>query len=157
MVVCHDLEITSFSQHAQHTIENATNSLPTLPWNSLGCALLLGENPEKEVRLFVRFEGGWDDDVLSGAQAETLRHLPQVDVGLAASFGSVVQEEVFGKVLLVAVHLHLEKQTRENYKLETIKERRRTKCNFNPKHQICFYRYMCAIFVVYSLGTDLTC
>lgn len=59
----------------------------------------------------MRFEGGRDDGVLPGTQAETLRHLPQVDVGFAASDGSVVQEEVFGKVLLVAVHLWV-KQTR---------------------------------------------
>lgn len=53
----------------------------------------------------MRFEGRRDDGVLSGKQTETLGHLPQVDVGFAASLGSVVQEEVFGKVLLVAMHL----------------------------------------------------
>lgn len=49
--------------------------------------------------------GGWHDDVLARSQAEALRHLPQVDVGLAASLGGAVQEEVLLHVLLVAVHL----------------------------------------------------
>lgn len=62
----------------------------------------------------MRVEGGRYDDIFSGSQTETLRHLPQVDVGFAASFGSVVDEEVFGKMLLVALHLWLEKQTRES-------------------------------------------
>ena len=53
----------------------------------------------------MRLVRGGDDDVLPGAQAEALRHLAQVDVGLAASFGGAVEEEVLLHVLLVAVHL----------------------------------------------------
>lgn len=48
---------------------------------------------------------GGDDDVLPGAEAEALRHLAQVDVGLAARLGGAVQKEVLLHVLLVAVHL----------------------------------------------------
>lgn len=53
----------------------------------------------------MRLVRGGDDDVLPGAQAETLSHLTQVDVGLAASLGGVEQEEVLLHVLLVPVHL----------------------------------------------------
>lgn len=53
----------------------------------------------------MRLVCGGNDDVLSGAQAETLGHLAQVDVGLAASFGGVEEEEVLLHVLLVPVHL----------------------------------------------------
>lgn len=53
----------------------------------------------------MRLVGGGDDDVLAGAQAEALRHLAQVDVGLGAGLGGVQQEEVLLHVLLVSVHL----------------------------------------------------
>lgn len=53
----------------------------------------------------MRLVRGGNDDVLSGGQAETLGHLAQVDVGLAASLGGVEQEEVLLHVLLVPVHL----------------------------------------------------
>ena len=53
----------------------------------------------------MRLVRGGNDDVLPGAQAETLSHLAQVDVGLAAGFGGVEQEEVLLHVLLVPVHL----------------------------------------------------
>lgn len=53
----------------------------------------------------MRLVGGGDDDVLAGAQAEALRHLAQVDVGLRAGLGGVQQEEVLLHVLLVSVHL----------------------------------------------------
>lgn len=53
----------------------------------------------------MRLVGGGHDDVLAGAQAEALRHLAQVDVGLAASFGGAEDEEVLLHVLLVPVHL----------------------------------------------------
>lgn len=53
----------------------------------------------------MRLVRGGDDDVLSGAQTEALGHLAQVDVGLAASFGGAVEEEVLLHVLLVAMHL----------------------------------------------------
>lgn len=104
------------------------------------------------------FEGGRDDDVLSRAQTETLRHLPQVDVGFAASFGSVVQEEVFGKMLLVALHLWLEKQARESRKLEMIYQMRKVKIqceNAEIKSLLVPIIYLWAKIVVYSLGTNL--
>lgn len=53
----------------------------------------------------MRLVRGGDDDVLPGAQTETLGHLAQVDVGLAASFGGAEQEEVLLHVLLVSMHL----------------------------------------------------
>lgn len=53
----------------------------------------------------MRLVRGGDDDVLPGAQTETLGHLAQVDVGLAASFGGAEQEEVLLHVLLVPMHL----------------------------------------------------
>lgn len=53
----------------------------------------------------MRLVRGGDDDVLPRAQAETLGHLAQVDVGLAASFGGAEQEEVLLHVLLVPMHL----------------------------------------------------
>lgn len=53
----------------------------------------------------MRLVRGGDDDILPGAQAETLGHLAQVDVGLAASLGGAEQEEVLLHVLLVPVHL----------------------------------------------------
>lgn len=53
----------------------------------------------------MRLIRGGDDDILPGAQAETLGHLAQVDVGLAASFGGAEQEEVLLHVLLVPMHL----------------------------------------------------
>lgn len=53
----------------------------------------------------MRLVRGGHDDVLPGAQAEALGHLAQVDVGLAAGFGGVEEEEVLLHVLLVPVHL----------------------------------------------------
>lgn len=53
----------------------------------------------------MRLVRGGDNDVLSGAQAEALRHLAQVDVGLGAGLGGVEQEEILRHVLLVPVHL----------------------------------------------------
>lgn len=54
--------------------------------------------------------GGWHNDILARSQTEALRHLPQVDVGLATSLGRAVQEEVLLHVLLVAVHLREEQR-----------------------------------------------
>lgn len=57
--------------------------------------LLLSEDPEDKVRLFVGLEGGGDHQVLPGGQAEARAHLAQVDEGLGASAGRVAQKEVF--------------------------------------------------------------
>lgn len=54
----------------------------------------------------MRLVRGRHDDVLAGAQAEALRHLPQVDVGPGAGLGGIDQEEVLLHVLLVSMHLH---------------------------------------------------
>lgn len=51
------------------------------------------------------FKGRGDDDVLSRRQAKSLRHLPQVDVGLAFGFGGRVQEEVLLQMLIPPAHL----------------------------------------------------
>lgn len=64
-------------------------------WNhSLGVGGLLRENPEDEVSLFVRLEGGGDDDVFAGRQTQARADLPQVDEELWASAGGVGEEEV---------------------------------------------------------------
>lgn len=47
----------------------------------LGLRLLLGEHPDAEVSVEVRFEGGGDDQVLSGRQLEAGADLAQVDEG----------------------------------------------------------------------------
>lgn len=56
--------------------------------------------------------GGGYDDILAGWQAETLGHLPHVDVGFASGLGGIVQEEVLLQVLLIPVHLGT--RTQEN-------------------------------------------
>lgn len=53
-------------------------------------------------------KGGGDDGVLSLRQVHTLRHLPQVNVGLAFGFGGGVQEEVLLQVLILSAHLRME-------------------------------------------------
>ena len=68
--------------------------------------LLLGEDPDEEVGLLVGLEGGGDQQVFSGRQREALGHLPHVDVGLAASLGRVVAEEVFVCVVFAARSLN---------------------------------------------------
>lgn len=50
-----------------------------------GVGFLLREHPQNEASFAVRFEGGWDDGVLSGWQFEAIAYLPQVDEGVAAS------------------------------------------------------------------------
>lgn len=49
--------------------------------------------------------GGRHNDILPRAQPEALSHLPQINVGLAASLGSVHHEEFLLHVLLVTMHL----------------------------------------------------
>jgi hypothetical protein len=43
---------------------------------------LLGKDPEEEVALLPRVEGGGNDDVVSGRQLEPCTDLTQVDEGL---------------------------------------------------------------------------
>lgn len=66
------------------------------------------EDSQDELALLVRLIRWGDDDILARGEAETLGHLPQVDVGLTARLGGVEQEEVLLHVLLVAVHLQVE-------------------------------------------------
>lgn len=63
--------------------------------------LLLREDPEDELSVLVGFVGGGDDDIHSRGQSKTLRHLPQVDVGLAFGFGGRVEEKVFLQMLIL--------------------------------------------------------
>lgn len=49
----------------------------------------------------VGLEGGGDQQVFPRRQREALGHLPQVDVGPAASFGCVVAEEILVLVVVV--------------------------------------------------------
>lgn len=57
-------------------------------------------------------EGGGDQQVFSGRQREALGHLPHVDVGLAASLGRVVAEEVFVCVVFAARSLNGQEEKR---------------------------------------------
>lgn len=43
---------------------------------SPGLAVLLGEDPQQEVSVLVRLEGGGDDDVFPRGQLELAAHLP---------------------------------------------------------------------------------
>lgn len=56
--------------------------------------LLLGEHPDTEVSVDVRFEGGRDDQVLSRWQFEAIAELTQVDEGFWPRRLSVGHEEV---------------------------------------------------------------
>lgn len=60
----------------------------------LSLLLLLGEHPDAEVSIYVRFEGGGDDQVLSRWQLEAIADLPQVDEGFRLRLLSMSQEEV---------------------------------------------------------------
>lgn len=51
------------------------------------------------------FKGRGNDDVFSRGQVETLRYLPQVNVGFAFSGRGCVQEEVFLQMLSLSAHL----------------------------------------------------
>lgn len=64
--------------------------------------LLLGEDPEDKVSLFVGLEGGGDDQVLPGGQAQARAHLPQVDEGLGARTRRMAQKEIFLQVDILA-------------------------------------------------------
>lgn len=62
--------------------------------HSLRFGGLLGENPQDKVGLFVRIEGGGDDDVFPGRQLQPRADLPQVDEELWASAGGVGEEKL---------------------------------------------------------------
>lgn len=79
--------------------------------------MLLREDPENKLALMMGFKGRGDDDVLSRRQAESLCHLPQVDVGLAFRFGGRVEEEVLLQVLIPPAHLQTTGQNLEAEKV----------------------------------------
>lgn len=60
------------------------------------------------------FKGRGDDDILSWRQMNSLRYLPQVNVGLAFSFGGCVQEEVLLQMLILSTHLWVERKQGRN-------------------------------------------
>lgn len=51
------------------------------------------------------FKGRGNDDIFSRRQVETVRYLPQVNVGFAFSGRGRVQEEVFLQMLGLSTHL----------------------------------------------------
>lgn len=55
--------------------------------------MLLREDPDGEVAVLVGLEGGREDEVLPGREAEAVAHLSQVDEGLRAGLGGIAQEE----------------------------------------------------------------
>lgn len=67
---------------------------PRPPVYSLEFSLLLRENSDAEVSVFVGLEGGRDDEVLARWQREAAAHLAQVDEGLGARSRGVALEEV---------------------------------------------------------------
>lgn len=69
--------------------------------HSQSSGLLLREDPDEEVGLVVGLKGGGDQQVVPRRQREALRHLPHVDVGLAASLGRMVAEEIFPCLVLI--------------------------------------------------------
>lgn len=62
--------------------------------NSLEVGLFLGEDSDTEVSVLVGFEGGRNNQILSGRQTEAAADFSQVDEGFGASGGGMTQEEV---------------------------------------------------------------
>ena len=60
---------------------------------SLEVGLLLGEDADEEVSVFVGLVGGGHQQVLAGRQGEAGDHLPQVDEGLGPRLLGVTEEE----------------------------------------------------------------
>ncbi len=83
-------------------------------------APFLWEDPEDELSLLMGFKGRGDDDILSWRQTESLRHLPQVNVGLAFSFGGCVQEEVLWQMWMLSTHLWKQRKHYESEGVESI-------------------------------------
>lgn len=77
----------------------------SLFFHSLRGVPLFREDTEDKFAFLVGLVGGGNNDVLSRTQAETLRHLSQVDVSLGTGLGVVGHEEVFLHVLLISMHL----------------------------------------------------
>lgn len=55
------------------------------------------------------FKGRGNDDIFPWRQTNSLRYLPQINVGLAFSLRCCVQEEVLLQVLILAKHLCVER------------------------------------------------
>lgn len=66
-----------------------------------GSSFVLGEDPDQEISLVVRLEGGGHQQVVSRRQSEALGHLPHVDVRTAPCFRAVVAEKVLPLVVLI--------------------------------------------------------
>lgn len=73
--------------------------------NLLREVLLFREDTEEKLAFLVGLVGGRHNHILPRAQPEALSHLPQVNVGFAASLGRVQGEEFLLHVLLVTMHL----------------------------------------------------
>lgn len=78
------------------------------------CGLLLREDSDEEVGLMVRLKGGGNQQVFSRRQCEALRHLSHVDVGLAASLGRMVAEEIFPHLVLFIWSLNEQRQNEKD-------------------------------------------
>ena len=70
---------------------------------SPGLAVLLSEDPQQEVGVLVRLEGGGDDDVLPWGQLELAAHLPRVGEDLRETQVLVLDEEVLFQVDILEV------------------------------------------------------
>ncbi len=78
---------------------------------------LFREDAEDELAFLVGLVGGGNDDILPRAQAETLGHLAQVNVGPGTSLRGARHEEILRHGLLVSVHLtdrETQKQKKES-------------------------------------------
>lgn len=69
-----------------------------LQFHSLNISLFLREDSDTEVSVLVGFEGGRDDQILSGRQTEAAADFSQVDEGFGASGRGMAQEEVLVQV-----------------------------------------------------------
>lgn len=83
---------------------------PKLAADLLSDGLLLREDPQAEICLLVWLKCGWDKDVITRWQLESVGYFPQIDVGFAPGLGGVVPEEVFAQVSISARALGGEKK-----------------------------------------------
>lgn len=86
-----------------YLLKTNTDSQTILPNVNIlhGSGCLLREDAYEEVGLVVGLEGGGHQQVFPWGQGEALGDLPHVDVGLTASLGPIVPEEVFPQVVLI--------------------------------------------------------